>query len=172
MVGDGFEVDFIFQGLEQNGFSRAGASAKNDRCAGKGVGVEVIQQVVAKGFIASLQSRDNQVGFLGDPLLANLRAHSATKAVEPAVGAALELFRPRSNSLRFYVPAYQLVSQLDGFGIPFLFIANADEAALLIVHQRQIHGIRKRPAFKFNRCAHINEWNVIENDLPEVAGGG
>ena len=145
MIGVPFQVQRIVQPAQHLGLAGAGHAAQHQEIAFGDGPVQRIQQEAAHGLVAAGHARIGDAGLVAQPLLHDLRTQAAPEAIQVAVRMRLRERGPGVETGRLDGAADQPVPQLDGGLLATLLVADADQLALFVGHQRQIHHAGNAP---------------------------
>jgi len=168
MVGMALQVQAIVELHQHIGLASAGHAAEHGHVAlGHGV-VQGLDQEATQGLVTAGHARVIDPGIVLEPLLDNLRAHAATKAVQATLGVGPGKIGPGLQALGLDLPRHQLVAQHHRRLLALLLVAGAHPLAFAVGHQRQVDHPGERPLVKFDRRAGVHHRPVIEKQLAIV----
>ena len=170
MIGVPFQVQRIVQPAQHLGLAGAGHAAQHQEIAFGDGPVQRIQQEAAHGLVAAGHARIGDAGLVAQPLLHDLRTQAAPEAIQVAVRMRLRERGPGVETGRLDGAADQPVPQLDGGLLATLLVADADQLALFVGHQRQIHHAGKRALGELDGRAGVHHGHVVEEEIAVVAG--
>jgi hypothetical protein len=156
---------------EQLGLARAGQPAEHDEAAFARRGLQRLDEEAAQGLIAPLHARIVDAGFTRQPLLHDLRAQAAAKAVEHAVRVRAREIGPGLDAVLPGLAADQAVAQRDGGLLALPLVAGADGLAFAVVHERQVDHAGKRALCEFDGRAHVHHGHAVQEDAPQIGPG-
>ncbi|MNQ81861.1 hypothetical protein D3C85_968980 [compost metagenome] len=169
MVGMTFKVHAVAQLRKHLGFAGAGHPAQQDEIAlGHGL-IEGVQQEGAHGLVATAHPWIVDAGLVLEPLLDNLRAQAAAKAIQQAIRMRPGKIGPGLDAFGLDRARHQLMPQHDGRLLAVLLVAGADPLAFMVIHQRQVDHAGKRTLVEFDRRAGVHHWPVVEEDVAVIS---
>ena len=166
VVGEGFQVHCLGQGLDNRGFADAGASGQHQPTLGRarprlvGQRGKGLEAGVAQLFVAARHPRHAPAGFC-QPGLRDCGAQAAAPTIQPGVGMAAQKIRPSADAGAAHRSGDQLMAALDG-GLPVApLIECAHLMALIVGQEGQVHRGGEGALGELRRRAQVDQGNVV-----------
>ena len=163
-----FQVQAVGQLRNHFGLAGAGQATEHHKPALCRRSLRGADEEPAHGLVAPHHPGVVDARFVQQPLLHDLRAQPATKAVQHALRMHPRKLRPRLDTLALDGARHQLVPQRNRGLLTLVLVAGAHLLALTIVHQGEVGNTRKRALPKLHRRAHIHHGHIVQEDVPVV----